>query len=244
MPANKQNSRTLAVNYLLKQIKCGAMRPGDKLTNERELSEQLGISRVPLREAICTLSTIGLLEAKQGNGTFVKGHDPSLLGKIIQTYGLFERSLVEEVFEARLLLEADAAELAASNRTAADLQRLEAALTAHEEALPLYYKNALDTQTMLARDGEVHLGFAACSHNNFLVQIIESLRYATLSADLFNDRYTVNKQHFQESAAVHKAIYKAIAAQNPVQARSLMQNHIQNIRKALDIPKLLQEENF
>ena len=59
----KQSARDLAIEYLLQEIKKGNLKAGDKLLNERKLSENLGISRVPLREAICTLSTLGILEA-------------------------------------------------------------------------------------------------------------------------------------------------------------------------------------
>ena len=57
----KQSARDLAIEYLLQEIKKGNLKAGDKLLNERKLSENLGISRVPLREAICTLSTLGIL---------------------------------------------------------------------------------------------------------------------------------------------------------------------------------------
>lgn len=67
----KQSARDLAIEYLLQEIKKGNLKAGDKLLNERKLSENLGISRVPLREAICTLSTLGILEAHQGDGTYV-----------------------------------------------------------------------------------------------------------------------------------------------------------------------------
>lgn len=51
----KQSAREIAVNYLLEEIKNGSLIAGDKILNERKLSDKLGISRVPLREAICTL---------------------------------------------------------------------------------------------------------------------------------------------------------------------------------------------
>ena len=65
----KQSARETAIQYFLQEIRSGNLKSGDKILNERQLADLLGISRVPLREAICTLSTLGILEAHQGNGT-------------------------------------------------------------------------------------------------------------------------------------------------------------------------------
>ena len=131
----KQSARDLAIEYLLQEIKKGNLKAGDKLLNERKLSENLGISRVPLREAICTLSTLGILEAHQGDGTYVSDSYSEIFSNIIKKYGIFDRSMVDEVFEARSLFEADAARLAARNHTEDDLVKLEQALNKHEIAL-------------------------------------------------------------------------------------------------------------
>nr|WP_302597978.1 FCD domain-containing protein [uncultured Cellulosilyticum sp.] len=229
----KMSSREIAVRYILDKIKQKEFKEGDKLTNERALSEELGISRVSLREAICTLGAMGILETRQGGGTYISGYKPQIIGKIIQTYGLFDRSLIEEVFEARSLIEADAARLAARNRTKEDLLHLEKALIHHEMTLVLYEQKKVDAKEMMKCDGEVHLGIAASSHNNFMVQMIESMRHVTETQDYFSEENTVNHNHFKESAIMHRKVFEAIERQEADEAYRLMAQHINEVRLAI-----------
>ena len=84
-----------------------------------------------------------------------------LYANIIKKYGIFDRSMVDEVFEARSLFEADAARLAARNHTEDDLVKLEQALNKHEIALTDYYEGKLKDKDMMELDTEIHLGIAA-----------------------------------------------------------------------------------
>lgn len=152
----KQSARETAIQYFLQEIRSGNLKSGDKILNERQLADLLGISRVPLREAICTLSTLGILEAHQGNGTYVSEKNAQIFSSVIK-YGIFDRSIVDEVFEARILFEADAARLAAQNRTSEDLKCLQEALVNHEKALVLYHKE-ISAEVMMEYDGAIHLG--------------------------------------------------------------------------------------
>lgn len=239
----KQSARDLAIEYLLQEIKKGNLKAGDKLLNERKLSENLGISRVPLREAICTLSTLGILEAHQGDGTYVSDSYSEIFSNIIKKYGIFDRSMVDEVFEARSLFEADAARLAARNHTEDDLVKLEQALNKHEIALTDYYEGKLKDKElkdkdMMELDTEIHLGIAASSHNNFILEIVKSIRYVTLQQDYFSEQYTLDHEHFKRSSIMHREIFNAIKEKNEDLAYKKMQEHINEIRLALDIESI------
>lgn len=234
----KQNSRDQIINYILSKIESGELKSGDKLMNEREFSEQLGVSRVPLREAICALSTLGILEARQGDGTFVSSYNPDLIGKVIRTYSLFDRSLIDEIFEARTILEADAAKLAAANRTSEDIEKIRKALQRYDEMVQLYTKDEIDIKCVLEHDNYVHLGIAAAAHNNFFLQIIDTVRYAGQSRHIFRDEYTINPHHVEESVAYHKNIFEAIVRQDKEGAYQAMREHILHIQSALDMKSL------
>ena len=201
----KQSARETAIQYFLQEIRSGNLKSGDKILNERQLADLLGISRVPLREAICTLSTLGILEAHQGNGTYVSEKNAQIFFKCNKKYGIFDRSIVDEVFEARILFEADAARLAAQNRTSEDLKCLQ---------------------------------IAASAHNNFMLQIIEAIRHVTIEKDFFAEQYTVDRQHFAESQKMHREIVTAIENQNMDMAYRKMQEHIIQIRAALDLDSI------
>lgn len=243
MGEQKQSAREIAIHYFLNEIKQGHLIAGDKILNERNLSDKLGISRVPLREAICTLSALGILEAHQGDGTYVSENHNELFGNIIKTYGIFNRSMVDEVFEARSLFEADAAQLAAQNRTLQDLEHLKEALAAHENALPLYYEGEISAGHMMALDSKIHLGIAASTHNNFILQIIEAIRHVTLEHAFFSEAFTRNTQHFKESMLFHREIVHAIESKNAELAYRSMQAHITQVRDALDLEKIRRTNN-
>lgn len=234
----KQSARETAIQYFLQEIRSGNLKSGDKILNERQLADLLGISRVPLREAICTLSTLGILEAHQGNGTYVSEKNAQIFSSVIKKYGVFDRSIVDEVFEARILFEADAARLAAQNRTSEDLKCLQEALVNHEKALVLYHKGEISAEVMMEYDGAIHLGIAASAHNNFMLQIIEAIRHVTIEKDFFAEQYTVDRQHFAESQKMHREIVTAIENQNMDMAYRKMQEHIIQIRAALDLDSI------
>ncbi|KMO85990.1 transcriptional regulator [Megasphaera cerevisiae DSM 20462] len=232
---SKKSAREIAASYLLSQIKSGVLHPGDKIMNERSLAQQLGISRVPLREAIVSLSALGILESRQGNGTFVNRSRSATLAQIIMAYGLFEHALVDEVFEARILFEADAAKLAAVHRTPKDMQLLHDIMKKHGAAVDLYYAGTISVEEMLEYDGAVHLGIAAASHNHFIVQMVEAVRLVTLDKGLFRREYTLNTQHFRDSVESHQRIADAIGQGDAGAAYDLMQAHIRHVQAALDL---------
>ena len=151
--------------------------------------------------------------------------------------------MVDEVFEARCLFEADAAKLAAQNRTFQDLNRLKEALIQHENALPLYYDGEISAEHMMEYDNEIHLGIAASTHNNFILQIIEAIRHVTLEQGFFTEQFTLNKLHFKESMVLHGEIVNAIESQNAEKAYQKMQEHIMQIRSALDLERIRRREN-
>jgi len=96
----------MIINYLLSK----KLKPGDKLPTESEFSQQLGVGRNSLREAIKMLSSFGIIEIKRGLGTFIaKSMSSSVMNPLI--LGLvFEQGTSIELFELRLLIETGAAE--------------------------------------------------------------------------------------------------------------------------------------
>jgi len=239
----KKSAREVAINYFLDEIKYGKLKPGDKILNERKLSEKLGISRIPLREAISTLSTLGILEAYQGNGTYISTNNTGILGSIIRKYGIFNRSMIDEVFEARSLFEADAAMLAAKNRTDDNLKDLKEALDQHENALISYLEGKITAKQMMEYDNKIHLSIAVCAHNNFILQITEAIRYVTMEHGFFNGEFTIDKDHFKQSTILHREIAMAIEKQDSEKAYKKMQEHIKQISNALDLEMIRKKEN-
>ena len=107
------------------KIVSGELRPGDKLPTEMELCEMYGVSRTSVRQALTNLSSMDLIEAKTGGGTFVKKADASrIMDKLVLFTFLDERSL-SEIAEFRSILEPAVARLACQRATPDDIEKLE-----------------------------------------------------------------------------------------------------------------------
>ena len=61
---------------------------------------------------------------------------------------------------------------------------------------------------MMELDTEIHLGIAASSHNNFILEIVKSIRYVTLQQDYYSEQYTLDHEHFKRSSIMHREIFK------------------------------------
>lgn len=130
--ALKAAGRTSLVDSVVEQLRGqlseGEWAVGDRIPTEHELAEQLGVGRNTVREAVRVLVHSGLLEPRQGNGTFVRSTaDPSAVLRGMR------HAAAQDVLELRVALEAEAARLAAVRRETHDLLRLRAALTTLRE---------------------------------------------------------------------------------------------------------------
>src|ERR1035437_9247205 len=116
------------LGFLRDQLLAGAIRPGDRLASERELSLQLGVSRPMLRAALRALAMIGVVEIRHGVGTVVRRPDVSAVGDFF-AFALAQRpELFDDAMEARIAIECQAIRLACARATLTDLERLRAAL--------------------------------------------------------------------------------------------------------------------
>lgn len=125
----------------------GSLKPGDRLSPERELAAELGVSRPSLREAIQKLASKGMVQSRQGGGTYVTDALESSFSDPWQDMMGNHPNLREDMLEFRRMLEGQAAEWAAERATDADLQRLEksfATLTAAFEADDTEKRSAAD----------------------------------------------------------------------------------------------------
>ncbi|SFR38904.1 transcriptional regulator, GntR family [Marinobacter gudaonensis] len=139
---------------------------GDRLPVESELSESLGVSRNTVREAVRVLVHVGMLETRQGDGTYVRATRDAG-----ETLRRIARTQLADQLEVRIMLETEAAKLAASRRTDEDLRRMTNALDARAKAgavLPLRIRH----------DEAFHHALVAASHNSALVELYDYFSHA------------------------------------------------------------------
>ncbi|MFC7328073.1 FadR/GntR family transcriptional regulator [Marinactinospora rubrisoli] len=151
---------------LRQQITSGAWPVGSRIPTEPELAEQLRVARNTVREAVRALSHNGLLDIRQGSGTYVVATS-ELAGVMRRRFAAAER---RDVIELRGSLEATAAGLAAERRMAEDLRRLTDLLDRRERAW-----ESGDRDAFVTADAAFHLAVVAASHNEVLAELYADL---------------------------------------------------------------------
>ncbi|MCO5967542.1 FadR/GntR family transcriptional regulator [Actinoallomurus soli] len=151
---------------LRQQITSGAWPVGSRIPTEPELVEQLGVARNTVREAVRALAHNGMLDIRQGSGTYVVATS--------ELSGVMRRRFAEvgrlDVIEVRGALEAAAAGLAAARRTDEDLRRLDALLAGREKAWA-----SGDRDAFVDADAAFHLAVVAASHNEVMAELYADL---------------------------------------------------------------------
>jgi DNA-binding FadR family transcriptional regulator len=151
---------------LRQQITSGAWPVGSRIPTEPELVEQLGVARNTVREAVRALAHNGMLDIRQGSGTYVVATS--------ELAGVMQRRFADvdqrDVIEVRGALEASAAGLAAERRTDEDLRRLDALLERREKAW-----SSGDRDAFVDADAAFHLSVVAASHNEVMAELYADL---------------------------------------------------------------------
>jgi len=169
---------------LQEKIFLGALKPGEKLPPERELSRQLGVTRVPLREALKRLQAMKLIEVRHGDGIYVLDYQSNgsfeFLMSVIQSGLPLEHRLVKSLLEFRLIVVPELFRLAAKNATKENIKKL-------EEIIEKERQDSSNRNRLMELDFEFHTEVARASGNLFAQLLYNSLRpvYLTLSAQFF-----------------------------------------------------------
>lgn len=214
---------------LERRILEGSLKAGDRLPPERELAVDLGVSRPSLREAIQKLASKGMVQSRQGGGTFVTDALESTFFDPWQEMMGNHPNLREDMLEFRRMLEGQAAEWAAERATDADLQRLTqsfAALSASFEAN--------DTEQRSDADIAFHQAVGDAAHNVLLAHLSSAL------LRLMHDNIRLNLGELKAVPAAssllmrqHAAIHDAIRDKKPQAARAAAETHIDFVRETL-----------
>ncbi|HET6353288.1 FadR/GntR family transcriptional regulator [Streptomyces sp.] len=182
---------------LRNQITSGEWPVGSRIPTEPELVEQLGVARNTVREAVRALAHNGLLDIRQGSGTYVVATS--------ELAGVMHRRFADadprHIAELRSTLESSAARLAAQRRTAKDLKQLDTLLVRREEAWA-----SGDAERFVAADATFHLAVVAASHNEVLSELYADL--GDLLRDWLRDDvgHELRPEHHMDHARMVEAI--------------------------------------
>jgi GntR family transcriptional regulator, transcriptional repressor for pyruvate dehydrogenase complex len=206
---------------LLERVLLGELRPGEELPSERDLSEQLGVSRTVVREAIRSLTGKGVIEARVGRKARIGrvGRD-----QVVESMRLFISGRRVEsggmpyakVNEVRCMLEVTIVELAAKRATPADVERL---LQAYEQMCAAKG----DVKTLAHFDVEFHRILAEMSGNELFLVMMDSIGPVLTE---IRERTMGEPGHYSSAVKHHGAILKAIENRDADAARKAMEEHL------------------
>ncbi len=213
----RQEPQSVVVaRHLLQYLLSGHFRQGDRIPSERQLAETLEVGRANVREAIKSLSLLGLLTVRQGDGTYLTESTSSLLPEVIEWGLLLGERRVDDLVEARTNLETFTAELAAGRGSAEQLEQLRAHLQAMSES-------GSDLARYTQADMDFHLQVAEMSGNEVLVTLASSLRSLLR---VWVSKVVAASGDTALLAAEHAPILEAIAEHDGQRARAAMAEHL------------------
>jgi GntR family transcriptional repressor for pyruvate dehydrogenase complex len=156
------------VDQILEGIRSGAFGPGTVLPPERSLAERFGVSRGSVREAIRSLEYAGILDVRTGSGTYVADAGLSKAAVLRARAAMAGEHSPLDLLVARRALEPVCAELAATNRSGADLDQLRGLVHAQRELL----SRGEETADV---DLSFHVAVATASHNPVLLMLYDRI---------------------------------------------------------------------
>lgn len=170
-PVRRQTLIAQVSDQLRTEISSGRWAVGDRIPTEPELCEMTGTARNTVREAVQALVHAGMLERRQGSGTYVIADDE----QGIALTGYFATARERDLLELREALEVTATVLAARRRDLADIAELRAVLVRRNE---LWSRNATtesERAEMISADVALHRTIVAASHNEVYLQFYDLL---------------------------------------------------------------------
>ncbi len=209
--ASTEVSRRL-LSYLLS----GAVEPGEKIPSERSLAATLGVGRYVIREAVKTLRLLGLVDVRQGDGTYLRRPASDLLVQSIQWGLLLGDRQLDELVDARVHLESMLAGMAAERRSEGDISALRSLLAEMDAAEPN------DPDRFIAADLSFHLRVAKAAGNPPLATVLESV--GVLLRAWMSGVASSSPEH--DPSDEHAAIIEAIERGDTAGASAAMRAHL------------------
>lgn len=231
-PVSRVTLGEQVATQLAEQISEGEWLPGDKLPSETDLCASLRIGRSTLREALKSLAYVGLVQMRPGEGTYVLENTQLLVDRIRTGGVLRTEKELQDVSEARLILETELAAMAAERMEPADLERLEELLKDMERCLKG------DGREYAALDVDFHLAIAKSSKNQLLHELLVPIRgvlqeFIAKSQEMPGIRENAHEHHAK--------ILAALRQRNPEKAKREIRAHLHTCEKAFTLLEKISE---
>ncbi len=156
------------VEQIEKLLVNGILEPGDKLPSEKEIAKKTMTSRASVREALCALKLLGVVDSKRGRGNYIKQSYP-LIKDLNTDY--FEEESPSELLEVRKIFETEIAFFAAKRANEKDILDLEESIEKSKSMIEKFSINGVNIPDLKKANNDFHIKLTLASHNNILVKI-------------------------------------------------------------------------
>lgn len=213
--------------HIKQQIFTGSLKPGEKLPSDKELCQLYSVGRSTIREAMSALKIMGLLESRQGEGSYVKIYNSEDVGMPDFSGFLLSDETILELMEARKSLELSNVELAASKRTDENLKKFQEIL--HQMEFNLINEDESEKADML-----FHRTLAEATQNSIMVRLLD-----TIAEQMEKAMREIRRMGFSNPSTAnrllkeHKKIYQAIVKQDIEKAHKYMKDHLEHFEDEL-----------
>ena len=201
-------------------IKDGQLQPGQKLPPEKEFTQQLGVGRSSLREAINVLEALGYVEARKHKGIYVSSVSEPIIKDPLRRILDEDRSTLPQLYDLRKDIELAASQKAAERRNTDDLKRL-------SSCLDRMARDKAESKLALQDDLEFHLAIAQSTRNFLRLHVLKNIFELSNSyIDLVRVKILEHTADIPLIYNQHEAIFKSIENKRPLAARDAMEAHL------------------
>jgi len=211
----RRSVTTQVYEQLKAQVLHRVWLPGAKLPSENELAAKLGVSRVSVREGLQRLVSLGLLETRHGEGTFVRGYSAENSMNALLPMLALSRTDIFDVLEYRRIMEKGTVALVAEKASAEDIAAL-------KQSYAVMVERQNDIAGFAQADLEFHLALARASGNPIIMKVNSIIR-DILSVSMESIVRTLGTR---DGLYYHQKIIEAIEAHDTRLAESIMEEHV------------------
>lgn len=204
---NRSSVVQRVIDRLTQAMLSGELKPGDKIPTEMELSEQLGVARNSIREAIKILVYIGVLEIKRAEGTFVcNGFSESLIDPMI--YGIIlNQQNEQELHELRAMVATGVMRIAVEKCSEEEIAQLKERMIHLKETIMVEHP---DVDAVFEADNEFHDAITDMGHNSMISKINAIMRVLTYSTRYESVKGMLESGRKEELYEAHERVYQMI----------------------------------
>lgn len=219
--SNKKRLYISVFDQISNLIRSGEFPIDSRLPTERELADRFNVSRPTIREAIIALEAKGEIEARAGSGVYVR-QNRSIIDDFTNGISAFE------LLEARVLLEGEAAALAARMINSDELHNL-------KKALEVIKLDGVEDESASGADRQFHSIIATATHNQILTKVIELLWDLQENLDHINSAHQSVCANEDRDIRItdHTNIFNAIESKDANAARIAMRGHFSDLLKTM-----------